>query len=353
MHRRRHRSWVTLAVLGAVGVLAQPAHAARVSTVATGLEIPWEIAFLPGGDALVTERPGRVRLLTAAGHLRRAPVAHVPVSARGEGGLMGLAVDPAFARNRFVYLYYTTASGLRLQRYRYVHERLIRETSLVDGIAAGSVHDSGRIAFGPDRRLYVSTGDAGQPELAQDPGSLNGKFLALTPAQYRGDRAVRPQIVSLGHRNAQGFDWQPGTGRMYATEHGPSGFDGEEGWDEVNAIVPGGNYGWPRVYGTDQRPYLAPVRLYREPLAPSGATFVTHGAWRGDFVFACLRGEQLRRLELRDGQVVRDVPVLAGRYGRLRTIVNAPDGSLYALTSNRDGRGTPRAGDDRILRIEP
>ena len=353
MPHRRHRSWVTLAALGAVAVLAQPAHAARVSTVATGLEIPWEIAFLPSGDALVTERPGRVRLLTAAGHLRRAPVARVPVSAAGEGGLMGLALDPAFARNRFVYLYVTTHAGMRLQRYRYVHGRLIRETSLVEGIAAGSVHDSGRIAFGPDRRLYVSTGDAGQPELAQDPRSLNGKFLALTPAQYRGDRTAQPEIVSLGHRNAQGFDWQPGTRRMYATEHGPTGFDGEEGWDEVNAISPGGNYGWPRVYGADQRPYLAPVRLYREPLAPSGATFVTHGAWRGDFVFACLRGQQLRRLELRDGHVVRDVPALAGRSGRLRTVVNAPDGSLYALTSNRDGRGTPRAGDDRILRIEP
>jgi glucose/arabinose dehydrogenase len=353
MPHRRHRSWAGLVALAAVVALPQPAHAARVSTVASGLEIPWEIAFLPSGDALVTERPGRVRLLTAAGRLRPAAIAYVPVSARGEGGLMGLAVDPAFARNRFVYLYYTTAAGMRLQRYRYVHERLIRETSLVDGIAAGSVHDSGRIAFGPDRRLYVSTGDAGQPELAQDPGSLNGKFLALMPAQYRGDRAVRPQIVSLGHRNAQGFDWQPGTGRMYATEHGPSGFDGEEGWDEVNAIVPGGNYGWPRVYGADQRPYLAPVRIYGEPLAPSGATFVTHGAWRGDFVFACLRGQQLRRLDLRDGQVVHDAPALAGRYGRLRTVVNAPDGSLYALTSNRDGRGTPRAGDDRILRIEP
>jgi glucose/arabinose dehydrogenase len=353
MLRRLHRFSGALVALAAVAALPQSAHAARVNTVATGLEVPWEIGFLPNGDALVTERPGRVRLLTAAGHLRRSPVAFVPVSARGEGGLLGLAVDPAFARNRFVYLFYTTAAGMRLQRYRFAHRRLVREISLVDGIAAGSVHDSGRIAFGPDRRLYVSTGEAGQPELAQDPESLNGKFLALTPAQYRGDRAVRPQIVSLGLRNPQGFDWQPGTRRMYATDHGPSGFDGPEGWDEVNAIVPGGNYGWPRVYGADQQPYIAPVRLYPEPLAPSGATFVTHGAWRGDFVFACLRGQQLRRLELRDGQVVGDAPVLVGRYGRLRTVVNAPDGSLYALTSNRDGRGTPRAGDDKILRIEP
>jgi len=198
----------------------------------------------------------------------------------------------------------------------------------------------------------VSTGDAGQAPLAQDPRSLNGKLLALSPAQYRGSRPVRPAVVSLGHRNAQGFDWQPGTGRILATEHGPTGFDGEQGWDEVNAIVPAGNYGWPLVYGPDQRPFLAPMRLYREPIAPSGATFLTQGAWRGDFIFACLRGAQLRRLTLRDGRVVADQPMLVARYGRLRTVVEAPDGGLFVLTSNRDGRATPRTGDDRILRVD-
>ncbi len=333
----------------------RPADAVRVVTVATGLEIPWEIGFLPDGRALVTERPGRVRLLGRDGRLRREPVTRVRVSAVGEGGLLGLAVDPSFARNRFVYLYYTTAGGMRLERWRFSGGRLRRERSLVDGIAAGRIHDSGRIAFGPDRRLYVATGDSGDGELAQQTDSLNGKFLALSPAQYRG-AGGRPEIISSGHRNPQGFDWEPGSRRLIATEHGPTeGVDGPEGYDEVNQIVKGGNYGWPRVYGFDQAGFNAPLRVYRRPLAPSGAAFVTRrgSAWTGNFLFATLRGEQLRRLVFRDGRIVSDHPLLRKRFGRLRTVVEGPNGALYALTSNRDGRGTPRTGDDRILRITP
>ena len=333
---------------------ARPAQRPVVRTVASGLEIPWEIAFLPNRSALVTERPGRVRLLGADGRLRQRPVARVPVSAIGEGGLLGLAVDPAFRRTRFVYLYYTTAGGMRLERWRYAGGRLHRQRSLVDGIAAGRVHDSGRIAFGPDGRLYVATGDAGEGELAQSMDSLNGKFLALPPAQYRG-AGGRPEILSLGHRNPQGFDWAPRTRRLIATEHGPTeGLDGPGGYDEVNRIVKGGNYGWPRVYGFDQAGYNAPLDVYRRPLAPSGATFVTHrSAWRGDFLFACLRGEQLRRLELRCDSVVSDEPLLRHRFGRLRTVVEGPAGDLYVLTSNRDSRGVPSARDDRVLRVTP
>jgi glucose/arabinose dehydrogenase len=329
--------------------------AARVATVATGLEIPWEIGFLPAGRALVTERPGRVRLLARDGRLRREPVARVRVSGVGEGGLLGLAVDPKFASNRFVYLYYTAADGMRLERWRYSSGRLKRERSLVDGIAAGRVHDSGRIAFGPDGRLYLATGDAGDGELAQRADSLNGKFLALSPAQYRGTGG-RPEIISSGHRNPQGFDWEPGSGRLIATEHGPTeGVDGPSGYDEINQIVKGGNYGWPRVYGFDQTGFNAPLRVYRQPLAPSGGTFVSRrgSPWTGDFIFACLRGEELRRLVFRNGRIVGDHPLLRGRFGRLRTVVEGPDGALYALTSNRDGRGVPSARDDRILRISP
>jgi glucose/arabinose dehydrogenase len=339
----------------ACGPPPAPASAARAETVATGLAIPWEIAFLPDRRALVTERPGRVRLLDRRGRLRRDLVARVRVSARGEGGLLGLAVDPDFTSNHFVYLYYTTASGMRLERWRFVGDRLRRERSLVDGIAAGRVHDSGRIAFGPDRRLYVATGDAGQGELAQRPDSLNGKFLALSPEQYRG-AGGSPEIISRGHRNPQGFAWQPGTGRLIATEHGPSaGVDGPSGYDEINDIVKDGNYGWPRVYGFDQTGFNAPLRVYQEPLAPSGATFVTRpgSSWTGSFVFACLRGTQLRRLSFSDGRIVADEPLFRGRFGRLRSVVEGPGGALYVLTSNRDGRGHPRRGDDRILRITP
>ena len=327
----------------------------RARTVARGLQVPWEIAFLPDRRALVTERPGRVRLLTRRGELRRRPVARLRVSSAGEGGLLGLAVDPAFRTNRLVYLYYTTAGGMRLERWRLTGGRLQRQQSLVAGIRAGRVHDSGRIAFGPDGRLYVATGDAGDGALAQRPDSLNGKFLALTPEQYRGAGGA-PAVVSIGHRNPQGFDWEPGSGRLVATEHGPTeGLDGAGGYDEVNEIVPGGNYGWPDVFGFDQAGVNAPLRVYGSPIAPSGATFVTRpgSAWTGSFVFACLRGQELRRLVLRDSAIVTDEPLLRQRFGRLRTVVEGPDGALYVLTSNRDGRGVPRAHDDRILRIVP
>ena len=333
----------------------RPPAPPRVKTVATGLEIPWEIAFLPDGRALVTERPGRVRLLARNGRLQRTPVARIAVSARGEGGLLGLAIDPDFAANRFVYLYYTTAGGMRLERSRFSNGRLRRERSLVDGIAAGPIHDSGRIAFGPDHRLYMATGDAGDGNLAQRGDSLNGKFLALTPEQYRGAGGP-PQIVSSGHRNPQGFAWEPGTGRLTATEHGPTeGVDGPGGYDEVNDIVPGGNYGWPVKFGFDQTGFNASLRVYREPIAPSGATFVTRpgSSWTGSFLFACLRGEDLHRLAFRDGRIVADHRLLQRRFGRLRTVVEGPRGNLYVLTSNRDGRGSPVRGDDRILRITP
>jgi glucose/arabinose dehydrogenase len=307
----------------------------QVEVVAEGLEVPWEIAWLPDGRALVTERPGRIRFLDGD------VVAEVPVSAEGEGGLMGLALDPEFEDQPFVYLYYTTADGLQLERWRFDDDSLTREASLIDGvIEAGPIHDSGRIAFGPDRNLYVATGDAGNGDLAQDPDSLNGKYLRLS--DYRGG-AVRPEILSLGHRNPQGFDWQPDTARLISTEHGPSGSDGPQGFDEVNEIREGANYGWPEVFGDDHGDFTAPLKVYEEAIAPSGAVF-----WRGDFVFATLRGEALRRLDLDSGA---DEVLLEGEYGRLRTVRVGPDGALYVLTSNRDGRGSPEDSDDRVLRV--
>ena len=327
----------------------------RVEVVASGLEVPWEIAFLPDGRALVTERPGRVRLLDAEGLLREAPVAEVEVSALGEGGLMGLALDPEFAAEPLVYLYFTTAEGLKLERWRFDGDRLTREATLVSDIEAGPIHDSGRIAFGPDDRLYVATGDAGDGELAQQEDSLNGKFLRLEREEYRGDAEVRPDVISSGHRNPQGFDWEPGTDRLIATEHGPSGGDGPQGYDELNAIEEGGDYGWPSVFGDDHEGFSAPLRVYEEAIAPSGATFVTtEGSdWTGDYLFATLRGEALRRVRLDGDRVTLDQPLLEGEFGRLRSVVEGPDGEIYVLTSNQDGRGDPEDADDRIVRIRP
>ena len=324
--------------------------------VATGLRVPWDIAFLPDRSALVTERRGTVRLLEPGGRLRAQPVARVPVSARGEGGLLGIALDPAFAGNGDVYLYYTTAAGMKLDRWHWNGSSLVPETTLVSAIEAGSIHDSGRIAFGPDGRLYVATGDAGRRDLAQDPTSLNGKFLVLSEDQYRGNGVVRPDVLALGLRNPQGFDWQPGTGVLVANDHGPSGYDGPEGFDEVNLIRAGGNYGWPNAIGfqTGSGRYLTPLRVYRTPIAPSGAAFLTKPSrWQGSYVLAALRGRTLRRLELSDGRIVVDEPLLSLRYGRLRTVREGPHGYLYVLTSNRDGRGQPVASDDRILCVTP
>ena len=321
--------------------------APEVETIATGLEAPWEIAFLPDGRALVTERPGRVRLFER-GTLRGAPVAEVDVEPLGEGGLLGAAIDPRFEVNRYVYLY-RTFSGNQVVRYRLTEAGLEDETVLVQGIAASSIHNGGRLHFGPDQRLYFSTGDAGQDTLAQEPGSLNGKLLRLTPAQYRGEGG-QPEVVSLGHRNPQGFDWEPGSGRLFSDEHGP------DGDDELNVISRGSNYGWPLVRGSEHREFEAPVAVYQDSIAPSGGTFVSlpGSEWSGDYLFAALVGEQMRRVRLdAAGRAAIDEAVFEGEFGRLRTVVEGPDGALYALTSNTDGRGSPRQGDDRILRIVP
>jgi glucose/arabinose dehydrogenase len=329
----------------------------QVRTVASGLEIPWDIAFMPDGSALVTERPGRVRLLDREGRLQKAPVAEITVSKQGEGGLLGVAVDPKFAANRLVYIFYTGRDGMRLERWHWTGTRLVREATLVDAIAGGKIHDSGRISFGPDGRLYVATGDAGNPKLAQNKDSLNGKFLALTAEQYHSAGPVQPTVIASGLRNPQGFDWQPRTGTLIANDHGPTGFDGPEGYDEVNLIRPGGNYGWPEAIAnqTMSGRFIAPLRTYRDPIAPSGGTFVRRpgSLWNGDYVLAALRGEQLIRLRIANGLVVEEEPLLEGQFGRLRTVRQGPDGCLYVLTSNRDGRGTPKPGDDRILCVMP
>lgn len=321
---------------------------AKLETVATGLEVPWDLAFLPDGSALLTERPGRVRRLSADGELDSEPVAEIPVLATGEGGLLGIAIDPDYERNSFVYLYRTTESGNEVVRYRYENGELSEDAVILDGIAASSIHDGGRIRFGPDDRLYISTGDAAQDEIAQDPDSLNGKLLAMEPAAYRGESGD-VEVVSLGHRNPQGFGWQPGTDQLYENEHGPEGFD------EVNRIEQGGNYGWPEAVGPDHDGFIAPLTTYEESIAPSGATFVTlpGSEWTGDYVLGALIGEQVRRLRFDGSEVTVNEPLFEGELGRIRAVVEGPDGGLYALTSNRDGRGSPTAEDDRVVRIIP
>ena len=299
----------------------------------------------------MTERPGRVRMLSAGRELAREPVAEIDVEAVGEGGLLGLAVDPEFEENRLVYVYRTTADGNEVARYELRGSRLREQAVVADGIAAAGIHNGGRLRFGPDDRLYFSTGDAAEDSSSQDATGLNGKILSLKPAEYRDGERTRPAIFSLGHRNPQGFDWQPGTERFVSDEHGP------DGDDEINLLRRGGNYGWPEVRGEQTRAgLLKPVAIYPDSIAPSGSTFLRSGgsSWSGDYLIASLVGQRIQRVTIsRTGRITRNEALFEGEYGRLRSIVEGPDGALYALTNNTDGRGSPQDGDDRILRIIP
>lgn len=332
---------------------------ARVEEVVGGLEVPWALAFLPDGGMLVTERPGRVRLVQGG---QFHTYLELPVYARGESGLLGLALHPAFPRVPYVYVYRTVLEGGRLRnqvlRLRHLGERGVVDRVVLDGIPAAEhgLHSGGRIAFGPDGHLYVTTGEVYQRELAQDLASLGGKILRITPEgeaapqnPFLGRPGARPEIYSYGHRNPQGLAW--GEGALFSSEHGPSGEQGF-GHDEVNLILPGGNYGWPRVVGQARDPrYLDPLYVWPQGFPPGNLAYL-----RGSLYVAGLRGEALVRLDLRkEGggyRVLRAETVLSG-YGRLREVQVGPDGALYLTTSNRDGRGRVRAGDDRVLRFLP
>jgi glucose/arabinose dehydrogenase len=339
---------LTLAGAGSA-TTAQP----RTTVVATGLEAPWELVFLPDGRTFLTERPGRVVLFSRGFRARRVVATlEVDTGGRKEGGLLGIALDPAFRRNRLVYLYRTAKTDEnQVLRYRFNGSKLVLQRKIVGGLEASDSHNGGRIKFGPDRALWITTGEAYHKELAQDPSSLNGKILRLSLAKARG-AGGRPEIVSTGHRNVQGIDWQPGSGRPFITEFG------EENRDEVNIIRRGANYGWPEVAGRDDgggRFVPAAWDTGSGNVAPSGATFVHRrgSAWTGSFVFGTLRGEQLIRLRVSGARVLGEEHLFEDRFGRIRNVVEGPDGALYLLTSNRDGRGDPRPGDDRIIRLVP
>ena len=335
----------------------------RVETIVTGLEVPWSIAFSSPRRMLVTERPGRVRVVED-GVLRSAPLATIAdVESTGETGLMGLALAPDYASSRLLYLSYAyrgASPRVRVEQYRDEGTRIVRTRTILDGLPAAQFHAGCRLRFGPDGKLYVTTGDATDRALAQKMDSLAGKTLRLNP-----DGSIPPDnpfpgspIFSLGHRNSQGLDWQPGSGLQFQTEHGPSGFDGPGGGDEVNIVEAGKNYGWPIIHHRQTRPGLvSPLLEFTPAIAPSGASFARGRAlasFAGDFFFAALRGERLVRVRFapQDPRRVAFVEDLfSGEYGRLREVMSGPDGALYVSTSNRDGRGRVRDRDDRILRI--
>ena len=336
----------------------------KVETVVTGLEVPWSIAFTSASRMLVTERPGRVRVVEN-GALLAAPLAVIEgVPSRGEIGLMGLALAPDYAKSRLLYLCYGYSGRggpeVRAVRYRDEGTRLSDPKVIVEKVPAAPYHAGCRLRFGPDGKLYVTTGDATERKLAHRMDSLAGKTLRLNPDGTIPTDNPFPgsPIFSLGHRNSQGLDWQPGSGLQFQTEHGPTGFDGPGGGDEVNIVEAGKNYGWPVVHHRESHPgMVSPISEFTPAIAPSGASFVTGNklpGMRGDFLFAALKGERLVRLRLDPSnprRVFATEFLLDHEYGRLREVMRGPDGAIYISTSNRDRRGEVRPGDDRILRL--
>lgn len=325
------------------GAQVQPAGTPTVR--ASGLDAPWSIERLESGSALISERDtALIKELAADGTVRE--VGTVPgVVPSGEGGLLGIDTL-ADGDGTWLYAYLTAASDNRIVRMPLEGEAgslTLGEASVVlDGIAKAGNHNGGRIKFGPDGMLYATTGDAGQPARAQDPTSINGKILRMTPdgAAPSDNPTAGSLVYSLGHRNPQGIAWDA-EGQLWAAEFG------QNTWDELNVIQPGQNYGWPNVEGIGGvAGYVDPVYQWSTAEAsPSGLAFVGN-----TFFLAALRGQTLWAIYPQPGRVDA-VAWYSGEYGRLRDAVPGPDGSLWALTNNTDGRGTPQDGDDKLIEI--
>ncbi|HBH88171.1 MAG TPA: glucose dehydrogenase [Syntrophaceae bacterium] len=332
------------------------------------LEVPWSLVFLPDGRALVSERPGRIRLIQD-GHLQEKPYLSVDAARVGEAGLMGIAVHPQFPMEPYIYAMYTYRKGgdllNRVARFRDRGGTGSFDRVIIDTIPGARFHDGGRIAFGPDGMLYVTTGENFISALAQDLSSLAGKVLRVTPeGNIPADNPfIDSPVYSYGHRNPQGIAWQPDTGRLFESEHGPSGEFGRFAHDEINIITKGGNYGWPHVIGSlGKEPYIDPIIVWKETTPPGGITFYKGnllGHLRGDLFVATLRSRALVRIKFDADTRIQKIErwfaqdFKSGRYGRLRDVVSGPDGALYFTSSNRDGRGNPASDDDKIYRIVP
>jgi aldose sugar dehydrogenase len=316
-----------------------------VQVLAENLEVPWAIDVAEDGRVFFTERAGRIRVIENGTLLDPA---FISVEQNGESGLLGLALHPDFAENHRVYIYHTYSNGSAVfNKVVALTERdneFIESRVIIEGIPAAAGNDGGRIKFGPDGMLYVATGDARQPDLAQNAGSLAGKILRLNPdGTVPEDNPFEGSpVYSYGHRNIQGLAWHPGTGELYASEHGA------QGNDEINMIKPGANYGWPIEDCSAER-FEKPVVCFNPAIAPAGIAIASSDSlgYQNDMLLGALKAQQLRLVEL---SADSERNILTG-YGRIRDVVEAPDGSLYVATSNRDGRAIAEQGDDKILKL--
>ncbi|MFJ3709261.1 PQQ-dependent sugar dehydrogenase [Streptomyces sp. NPDC090053] len=322
-----------------------------VSTLATGLRSPWGLAVLPEGDLLVSSRDQATITRVDAKSGKKTLVGKVAgVAPAGEGGLLGIALSPSYATDHLVYAYFTTASDNRIARMLYDEkqppgEQLGAPDTVFKGIPKGTVHNGGRIAFGPDKMLYAGTGETGDRDLAQDKKSLGGKILRMTPdgQPVHGDPWPDSVVYTYGHRNVEGLAWDKDD-RLWASEFG------DHTWDELNLIQPGKNYGWPEEEGKGGKPgFVNPVEQWKPAVAsPSGIAYAEGSIW-----MAALRGERLWRIPLNgDRPSATPQSFLQGKYGRLRTVVSAGGNRLWLVTSNTDSRGKPGPSDDRILQLE-
>jgi glucose/arabinose dehydrogenase len=314
--------------------------------VATGLAVPWSGAVLPDGSVLVSERDtARVKRIPAGGGAVETVGTVEGVDPGGEGGLLGLAVDTAtFGTRPVLYAYATAGSDNRVVRIALDGGRFGAQTPILTGIPKGNIHNGGRLKFGPDGFLYVTTGETGQTGNSQNPQSLAGKILRLTTSGEAapGNPTAGSRVWSLGHRNVQGIAWGAG-GRMWASEFG------QNTWDELNVITPGANYGWPTVEGVAGRSgFVDPVRQWStDEASPSGICVGPDGA----VLMAALRGQGLWKVPVNgDGSTGEPEKLLDGEYGRLRDVFIGPDGNVWVITNNTS-RGQVRDGDDRVVKL--
>src|ERR1044072_1714526 len=378
----RFRNWFLLLGLGVALACSHPPPGAgngeiqtssqsnssyKIEKVVGGLEVPWSIVWAPDGRMIFTERPGRVRVFEN-GSLRSQPLFVVPdVEPTGESGLMSLVLHPQCSSNPLLYLSYAYSSSgqkVRVARYRETPNGLVDRKVIIEDIPAAQFHAGCRLRFWPDGKLYITTGDATDRQIAQQLNSLGGKILRLNddgtvPSDnpFVGRADARPEIWVYGSRNSQGIDFQPGTNLLWETEHGPSGFDGPGGGDEVNIIERGKNYGWPVIHHRAvQAGMESPILEYTPACAPGSGMFYRGSKFpqfKGNFCFGCLRGERIIRVTTNGRQGASQKNLLESKYGRIRDIAEGPDGFIYFSTSNRDGRGTPANDDDRIMRLAP